>query len=107
MLAACSPTPRRALSRLMPGMAAAGHHLGLHPAIPISPDMPTMPSPNEISQCSSTEGLHHALDHTYLRLLETAKTDWQRLFGGHDQSDSCVSVHIRARTNGKVRRRSA
>jgi hypothetical protein len=53
------------------------------------------------------EDLHYALDDTYRRLLTTAKTDWQRLFGGQDSSDSCVSVQIRARLNGKTRRRIA
>ena len=40
------------------------------------------------------EGLQRALDRKYRDLLKTARTDWERLFGGKDPSDACVSVRI-------------
>jgi hypothetical protein len=42
----------------------------------------------------SIEALHKALDQSYRHILETAKTDWQRLFGGSDPRDACVTVRI-------------
>ena len=49
---------------------------------------------NEISQSRTVESLQRALDQVYRHFLETAKADWQQLFGGGDPSDSCVSVRI-------------
>jgi hypothetical protein len=40
------------------------------------------------------DGLRHALDMNYARLLETAKRRWERNFAVHDPSDACVSVRI-------------
>src|ERR1700694_580315 len=40
------------------------------------------------------EGLRHALDRNYRRLLQTARADWERLFAGKDPSDACVSVRV-------------
>src|SRR5712691_1099611 len=40
------------------------------------------------------EGLRHALDRNYRRLLKTARADWERLFAGKDPSDACVSVRV-------------
>jgi hypothetical protein len=51
-------------------------------------------NPEAISQCRSVESLHKALDQTYRHLLETAKADWQRLFGGAEPSDDSVTVRI-------------
>jgi hypothetical protein len=40
------------------------------------------------------DGLRHALDLNYARLLETAKKEWERNFAGKDPSDACVSVRV-------------
>ncbi|MFL6515406.1 MAG: hypothetical protein ACJ8M1_10325 [Chthoniobacterales bacterium] len=56
--------------------------------------MSTRPSEEAISNCRTIESLQRALDHGYRGLLDRAKADWQRLFGGYDPSDSCVSVRI-------------
>lgn len=43
-------------------------------------------------------GLRHALDVNYARVLDGARTQWERYFEGNDPSDACVSVRI---TSGK------
>jgi hypothetical protein len=43
-------------------------------------------------------GLRHALDVNYARVLEAARSQWERCFEGNDPSDACVSVRI---TSGK------
>jgi hypothetical protein len=43
-------------------------------------------------------GLRHALDVNYARVLDTARTQWERCFEGNDPSDACVTVRI---TSGK------
>ncbi|MFL6521802.1 MAG: hypothetical protein ACJ8NS_16435 [Chthoniobacterales bacterium] len=43
-------------------------------------------------------GLRHALDVNYTRVLDAAKTHWERCFEGNDPSDACVTVRI---TSGK------
>ena len=43
-------------------------------------------------------GLRHALDVNYARVLDAARTQWERCFEGNDPSDACVSVRI---TSGK------
>jgi hypothetical protein len=44
-------------------------------------------------------GLRHALDVSYVRVIEAAKERWERHFEGTDPSDACVSVRI---TSGKT-----
>jgi hypothetical protein len=43
-------------------------------------------------------GLRQALDVNYARVLDVARTQWERHFEGTDPSDACVSVRI---TSGK------
>jgi hypothetical protein len=42
------------------------------------------------------EGFQRALDRQYRRFVESARADWERLSGGKDPSDACVSIHISA-----------
>ena len=48
----------------------------------------------EMIKLEMIEGLRHALDRNYRRLLQTARADWERLFAGKDPSDACVSVRV-------------
>ncbi|HXP36005.1 MAG TPA: hypothetical protein VN827_10715 [Chthoniobacterales bacterium] len=50
----------------------------------------------ELARVEILAGLRHALDFRYRRLCEAARADWQRLFGGKDPADSCVSVRVAA-----------
>ena len=43
-------------------------------------------------------GLRHALDVNYAKVLATAQTRWESAYTGNDPSDACVSVRI---TSGK------
>jgi hypothetical protein len=52
------------------------------------------PGLTHISHSRTIEALHKALDETYRQLLESAKSDWQRLFAGLDPSDASVTVRI-------------
>ena len=49
---------------------------------------------NEAVKSELIEGLQRAIDRNYRRLLDAARADWERLFGGKDPSDACVSVRI-------------
>src|SRR4051812_36186032 len=49
---------------------------------------------DDISRCRTRKSLQQALDQTYRRIREAAKTDWNRLFAGQDPSDEAVTVHI-------------
>jgi hypothetical protein len=40
------------------------------------------------------DGLRHALDMNYSRMLDTARRQWEHHFAGKDPSDACVSVHV-------------
>jgi len=40
------------------------------------------------------DALQKALDQTYRRLIETARTDWKLLFAGREPADGSVSVRI-------------
>ena len=46
----------------------------------------------EMIKLETIEGLRHALDRNYRRLLATARADWERFFAGKDPSDACVSI---------------
>ncbi len=48
----------------------------------------------EMIKLEMIEGLRHALDRNYRRVLETARADWERLFGGKDPSDACIGVRV-------------
>jgi len=39
-------------------------------------------------------GLKHVLDLNYVRVLDSARQQWERNFAGKDPSDACVSVRI-------------
>ena len=40
------------------------------------------------------EALQHVIDRNCRRLLKAARDDWERLFGGKEPADECVSVHV-------------
>ena len=50
----------------------------------------------ELAKVEIIAGLRHALDSKYRRLCETARADWERLFGPKDPADACVSVRVAA-----------
>jgi hypothetical protein len=53
------------------------------------------PFEKEMIKLEAVEGLRHALDKNFRRLLESARKDWERLFAGkEDPSDACVSVRV-------------
>ena len=47
----------------------------------------------ELAKVEVLDGLRHAIDSRYRRLIQTAQADWERLFG-YDLSDACVTVRI-------------
>ena len=55
-------------------------------------------SDNFIDSRRLITGLRQALDVNYARVLDGAKSQWERYFEGNDPSDACVSVRI---TSGK------
>ena len=55
-------------------------------------------SNNVIDSHRLITGLRHALDVNYARVLDAARSQWERCFEGNDPSDACVSVRI---TSGK------
>jgi hypothetical protein len=61
-------------------------------------DHPQSLSDNIIDSRRLITGLRHALDVNYGRVLDAARTQWERCFEGNDPSDACVSVRI---TSGK------
>jgi hypothetical protein len=52
------------------------------------------PFEKEMIKLEMFEGLRHALDKNFRRLLASAKKDWERLFTGKDPSDASVSVRV-------------
>ena len=48
----------------------------------------------ELATLEVIAGLQQALDLKYRRLCEAARSDWERLFGGKDPADACVSVRV-------------
>jgi hypothetical protein len=48
----------------------------------------------ETIKLETIEGLRHALDRNYHRLLDAARADWERLFASKDSADACVSVRV-------------
>lgn len=48
----------------------------------------------ELTKVEIIAGLRHALDLQYRRLCDAARSDWERLFGGKDPSDACVTVRV-------------
>jgi hypothetical protein len=59
---------------------------------------PQILSDNFIDSRRLITGLRHALDVNYARVIDTARSQWERYFEGNDPSDACVSVRI---TSGK------
>jgi hypothetical protein len=51
-------------------------------------------SDNIIDSRRLINGLRHALDMNYARILAAASTQWERNFAGKDPSDACVTVRI-------------
>jgi hypothetical protein len=59
------------------------------------------PFEKEMVKVEIVDGLRHALDKNFRRLLESAKKDWERLFTGKDPSDASVSVKINSAAKSK------
>jgi hypothetical protein len=49
---------------------------------------------NEMIKCELIDGLQHAIDQNYRRLLESAKAQWERNFAGNDPSDACARIRV-------------
>ena len=49
----------------------------------------------ELAKAEGIAGLRHALDSKYRQICELARRDWERLFGGKDPADVCVSVRVK------------
>jgi hypothetical protein len=47
----------------------------------------------EAEKAEIIAGLRHALDSSYRGLVESARADWERLFGS-DPADACVTVRV-------------
>jgi hypothetical protein len=47
----------------------------------------------EVTKAEVIVGLRHALDATYRRFVDAARSDWERLIGA-DPSDACVTVRV-------------
>ena len=56
----------------------------------------------EVAKAEVIAGLRHALDTQYRRLIQTARADWERLFGS-DPSDACVTVRVSAKQPETIR----
>jgi hypothetical protein len=48
--------------------------------------------------------LQRATDRSYRRLFSAVRADWERLFGGTEPSDGCVSVRIHSAANTTEKR---
>jgi hypothetical protein len=48
---------------------------------------------HELEKAEILAGFRHALDQSYRRLCDTARSDWERLFG-KDPADACVTVRV-------------
>jgi len=56
----------------------------------------------EVEKAEIIAGLRHALDATYRRFVDAARSDWERLIGS-DPSDACVTVRISANQPAAIR----
>jgi hypothetical protein len=56
----------------------------------------------EIAKAEVIAGLQHALDSRYLRFVQAARADWERLIGS-DPSDACVTVRVSAGEQAAIR----
>jgi hypothetical protein len=57
----------------------------------------------ELAKVEITCGLRQALDLRYRQICDSAGADWQRLFGGKDPADACVSVRVSAALSNAIR----
>lgn len=48
------------------------------------------------------DGLRNALNSRYSRVVAAARGEWERNFGAHDPSDSCVTVRISSRATASL-----
>jgi hypothetical protein len=48
---------------------------------------------HELDKAEIVARFQHALDQSYRRLCDAARSDWERLFG-RDPADACVTVRI-------------
>jgi hypothetical protein len=48
----------------------------------------------ELAKVEIAAELRNAFDLRYRNLCEGARADWERLFGGKDPADACVSVRV-------------
>src|SRR5947209_406875 len=51
----------------------------------------------ELAKVEAIAGLRHAVDSRHRRFVQLARADWERLFGGKDPADACVSVRVAAK----------
>jgi hypothetical protein len=57
----------------------------------------------ELSKIEIATGLRKALDIRYRAICQAALADWERLFGGKDPADACVTVRVAAVESGATR----
>lgn len=56
----------------------------------------------EIEKAEVIAAIRHALDLRYRRLCQTARADWERLFG-NDPADKCVTVRVQTPLSAATR----
>jgi hypothetical protein len=61
------------------------------------------PFQRELVRAEVVAGLRHALDSRYRSICEAARRDWERLFGGQDPADACVTVRVTATQSNATR----
>jgi len=57
----------------------------------------------ELAKVEIICGLRQALDLRYRQICDGAGADWERLFGGKDPADACVSVRVSAALSNAIR----
>jgi hypothetical protein len=56
----------------------------------------------EIEKAEILTGIRQALDLAYRRMCETARADWERLFGRHP-ADACITVRVHTSPSAATR----
>jgi len=57
---------------------------------------------HELEKAEILACFRHALDQSYRRLFDAARSDWERLFG-KDPADACVTVRVTDTESSAVR----
>ena len=57
---------------------------------------------HELEKAEILARFRHALDQSYRRLCDAARSDWERLFG-EDPADACVTVRVAGTGSSAVR----